>query len=91
MASLKIRAKRAVRRQAAAASVRLPRDRGPEGWQTLLDRARIAEAKRRLVVDRDPAAALDLLAPHLEDDVAPRAWTVAAEVHERSEIGRAHV
>ncbi|GAA4124118.1 hypothetical protein GCM10022215_31530 [Nocardioides fonticola] len=87
MASLKIRAKRAVRRQAAAASVRLPRDRGPEGWQQLLDRARVAEAKRRLVVDRDTAGALDLLDPYLHDDdldAAPRAWTVAAEVHERA-------
>lgn len=87
--SLRIQVKRAVRRQAARASTVVPPDRGPDWWRSTVGRAHAAEARRRLVADRDPAAALELVGPLIDGslDGSPagsRAWAVAAEVHERS-------
>lgn len=87
MPSARIKARRAVRRQAARVSVVVPAGRGPEWWQSAVGRAHAAEARRRLVGDRDAAAAMSLLEPLLVGpSAASRAWTVAAEVRERSGV-----
>ncbi|MBZ5735506.1 glycosyltransferase family 4 protein [Nocardioides sp. TRM66260-LWL] len=81
--SARTRVKQKLRRQVATASVRVPADRGPAKVQEIVERAHVAEARRRLVQGKDPAGALALLQPLLErDDAIPRAWVVAAEVHE---------
>lgn len=83
--SVRVRAKRAVRRQAATASVVMPADRGPHWWREVVGRAHVAQARRRLAGDRDAGAALALVAPLLEGSpVASRAWALAAEAHERA-------
>jgi glycosyltransferase involved in cell wall biosynthesis len=89
--SVRIKLKRAVRRQVATASVVVPSGRGPGWWQTLVGRAHIAEARRLLVTDRDEDGALALVEPYLEGSpVASRAWVLAAEAQERSgELPRA--
>lgn len=82
--SVRIKVKRAVRRQAALASVVVPATDGPQWWRSAVGRAHAAEAQRRLVSDKDPVAAQALLDPLLDSPVASRAWTVTAEVRERS-------
>ena len=82
--SVRITVKRAVRRQAAAASVVVPAGEGPQWWRSVVGRAHAAEARRRLVADKDPVAAQALLDPLLDSPAASRAWTVTAEVRERS-------
>ena len=82
--SIKHRAKSAVRRRAARASVALPAARGPEPWQHLVGRARVAEARRVLRAEHDPAGALALVQPLLDDPVLrSRVWALVAEAREK--------
>ena len=82
--SIKRRAKSAVRRRAAKASVALPAARGPAGWQHLVGRARVAEARRVLRADHDPAGALELVQPLLDDRaLRSRVWALVAEAREK--------
>lgn len=91
--SVRIRVKRVVRRKAAAVSVVLPSGQGPLWVQDLVGRAHVAEARRRLVAERDPDGALELVAPYLDESPsASRAWVLSAEVQERSgNLGQALV
>ena len=77
--SVKSRLKKRVRRQAAAASVFLPVDRGPAAVQSLVGRARVAEARRLVRRERDHAAAEAVVAPLLDGVSASAAWSVLAE------------
>ena len=82
--SIKRRAKSAVRRRAARASVALPAARGPEPWQHLVGRARVAEARRVLRAQHDPAGALALVQPLLDDPaLRSRVWGLVAEAREK--------
>ena len=82
--SIKHRAKSAVRRRAAKASVALPAARGPEPWQHLVGRARVAEARRLLRAEHDPAGALELVRPLLDDPaLRSRVWALVAEAREK--------
>lgn len=87
--SLRIRARRAVRRRVATVSLAVPADRGPAGARTLVARARVAEAARLLRGVGDPTAALAVLEELLALDPAPvaraRALAVAAEA--RAKLG----
>ena len=82
--SIKRRAKSAVRRRAARASVALPAARGPEPWRHLVGRARVAEARRVLRAQHDPAGALALVQPLLDDPaLRSRVWGLVAEAREK--------
>ena len=82
--SIKRRAKSAVRRRAARASVALPAARGPEPWQHLVGRARVAEARRVLRAEHDPAGALAIVQPLLDDPaLRSRVWALVAEAREK--------
>ena len=81
--SVKSKLKKRVRRQAAAASVFLPVDRGPAAVQSLVGRARVAEARRLVRRERDHATAEAVVAPLLDGVSASAAWSVLAESRAR--------
>lgn len=76
--------KRALRRGGGAASVWLPPDRGPDAWQHLVGRARVAEGRRRLRGLKDAEGAEQLVAPLLGSQVGSRAWALVAEARDRT-------
>lgn len=76
--------KRRVRRGGAAVSVLLPTDHGPESFQRLVGRARVAEARRLLRGQKDFIGAERTIEPLLQDSpvstlVSSRAWALLAE------------
>lgn len=81
--SIKPSIKRALRRGGGAAAVWIPPGQGPDAWQHLVGRARVAEGRRRLRGLRDPEGAERLLVPLLESPVGSRAWAVVAEARDR--------
>ncbi len=82
--SIKRKARSAVRRRAARASVALPAGQGPASWQHLVGRARVAEARRLLRSAHDPAGAVALVEPLLADPaLRSRAWALVAEARDK--------
>ncbi|WP_206050689.1 glycosyltransferase family 4 protein [Nocardioides speluncae] len=86
--SLKTKVKRRVRRGGAAVSVLLPTDQGPESFQRLVGRARVAEARRLLRGLKDYEGAERTVAPLLEETavsgvVTSRAWALLAETRQK--------
>jgi glycosyltransferase involved in cell wall biosynthesis len=82
--SIKQRTKTVVRRQVARASVGLPVEKGPEQWRHLVGRARVTEGWRLLRAEKDPAGALELVQPLLDDAaLRSRVWALVAEAREK--------